>query len=127
VGYCADVVFPDVEGGMLRPEELGAVVDENGEPIQVIDVEPVIVSPEIATTVVEAVIANAPAPVVVSELESEEPTLTARIMSLVERYGAAQILEASGGSIPQTEEEFATVLGVLEVDSDGEVDESGSE
>lgn len=33
VGYCADVVFPDVIGGMLRPEELGADVDEGGEPV----------------------------------------------------------------------------------------------
>jgi hypothetical protein len=33
VGYCADVVFPDVIGGMSRPEELGADVDEGGEPV----------------------------------------------------------------------------------------------
>lgn len=33
IGYCADVVFPDVAGGMLRPEELGAEVDEGGEPM----------------------------------------------------------------------------------------------
>ena len=32
VGYCADVVFPDITGGMYRPEELGAIVNEEGEP-----------------------------------------------------------------------------------------------
>lgn len=30
VGYCADVLFPDVIGGMYRPEEFGAVVDADG-------------------------------------------------------------------------------------------------
>ena len=33
VGYCADVVFPDVVGGLYRPEELGAEVDAEGEPV----------------------------------------------------------------------------------------------
>jgi len=33
VGYCADVVFPDVVGGLYRPEELGAEVDADGEPV----------------------------------------------------------------------------------------------
>ena len=34
VGYCADVVFPDVLGGLMRPEELGAEVDAEGQPIE---------------------------------------------------------------------------------------------
>jgi hypothetical protein len=33
VGYCADILFPDVTGGMYRPEEMGAVVDADGEPV----------------------------------------------------------------------------------------------
>jgi len=33
VGYCADIVFPDIGGGLYRPEELGANVNENGEPV----------------------------------------------------------------------------------------------
>ena len=31
VGYCADVLFPDVTGGAYRPEEMGADVDANGD------------------------------------------------------------------------------------------------
>ena len=34
IGYCADAVFPDVTGGMLRPEELGADVNAEGTPIE---------------------------------------------------------------------------------------------
>jgi hypothetical protein len=34
IGYCADIVFPDVIGGMLRPEELGATVNIEGEVIE---------------------------------------------------------------------------------------------
>jgi len=35
VGYCADVAFPDVIGGLMRPEELGAEVNAEGQPIEV--------------------------------------------------------------------------------------------
>lgn len=34
IGYCADIVFPDVIGGMLRPEELGATVNIEGNVIE---------------------------------------------------------------------------------------------
>lgn len=34
IGYCADIVFPDVIGGMLRPEELGATVSAEGDVIE---------------------------------------------------------------------------------------------
>lgn len=34
IGYCADIVFPDVIGGMLRPEELGATVNAEGDVIE---------------------------------------------------------------------------------------------
>jgi len=36
VGYCADVVFPDVLGGLMRPEELGAEVNAEGAPIEAV-------------------------------------------------------------------------------------------
>lgn len=34
IGYCADVVFPDVIGGMIRPDDLGAEIGVEGEPIK---------------------------------------------------------------------------------------------
>ena len=37
VGFCADVVFPDVIGGMKRTDELGANLDQEGE---IIDDDP---------------------------------------------------------------------------------------
>ena len=36
VGYCADVVFPDVLGGLMRLEELGADVNAEGQPIEAV-------------------------------------------------------------------------------------------
>jgi len=35
IGYCADVLFPDVTGGMYRPEELGTEVNEDGAPVTI--------------------------------------------------------------------------------------------
>jgi hypothetical protein len=43
IGYCADIVFPDVIGGMLRPEELGATVSADGD---IIESTATIVEPE---------------------------------------------------------------------------------
>lgn len=33
IGYCCDVLFPDLTGGCMRPEEFGAIVNEEGSPI----------------------------------------------------------------------------------------------
>lgn len=35
IGFCADVVFPDVIGGMRRSDEMGAPITEDGEVITV--------------------------------------------------------------------------------------------
>lgn len=52
VGYCADVVFPDVIGGMLRPEELGATINADGHIIE--GVATTIVEPEGAKDIPES-------------------------------------------------------------------------
>jgi hypothetical protein len=93
VGYVADIVFPDVIGGMYRPEELGAVVDASGE--QVVEAEVVdVVTPD-----------PTPAPPAI-----QAPTLN----DLIEQYGAEAILTANKGSIPATDAELLNVQHLLE-------------
>ena len=86
IGFCSDVVFPDVSGGLRSSIHYGAVVDEAGN---VVDVTPVPVS----------------APVSVSK------TLT--LQDLLNLYPAEQIMDANGGKIPASDAEVEAVFLVL--------------
>lgn len=93
IGYVADIVFPDVIGGMYRPEELGAFVNSDGE--QVIEAEVV------------------PAPVIEQPkqpAQGKAPTL----QELIEKYGAEAIMTANEGRIPGTVDELVDVEHKLE-------------
>lgn len=94
IGFAADVVCPDLGGGMYRPEELGAVVDAEGEPIQaeVVTVNNVNMQP--AT-------------------ESVPSSTQISLQALTERFGAAAILAANEGHIPQTDAELAAIAAKL--------------
>ncbi len=93
IGFAADVVCPDLGGGMYRPEELGAVVDAEGEPIQAQVV-----------TVTEPV----------SEPTQSAPATTQiSLQALTERFGAQAILAANEGRIPQTDAELAAIAAKL--------------
>ena len=84
IGFCADVVFPDVIGGLKRADEFGADISPNGE---VIDG-----SWEIRVTT--------------------QPKAT--LEELIERHGAEAILNANDGIIPATADDIARVAYILE-------------
>ena len=90
VGFCADVVFPDVLGGMKRADEMGAAVTEEGDVI------------EVTWTPVE------------TESAPSVPELT----DLLAQYGAEAIMAANDGKIPGTDAEIAGVAAKLEADND---------
>ncbi len=81
VGFCIDVVFPDVIGGLKRADELGADLTPEGDVIQG------------QFTVVQP----SPVPAPVSHITLDE---------LVSTYGAEAVMSASGGTIPGTQEQI---------------------
>lgn len=96
IGFCADVVFPDVTG-MKRADEYGADLTPDGDVIEgswSVTVE----RPTAAST------ASAPS------VEAVSPTLTPLTLNdLVSRYGAEAIMGANEGRIPGTDEELQAV------------------
>lgn len=90
VGFCADVVFPDVLGGMRRADELGANIGPNGD-----------------------VIEGVWAPIV----NDTSVPIKATLADVVERYGADAVMAAYGGLIPGTEDEVAAIAEKLEAAS----------
>jgi len=91
VGFCADVVFPDVIGGMKRTDELGADLDQGGEIVQD-DEDP-------WNTV--------------SMSTPPEPQPKIDMGYLVDNWGVDKIVEVFGGKIPQTQIEIEGVCGML--------------
>ena len=84
IGFCIDVLFPDITGGMKRADELGAGVNETGD-------------------VIEGQW-SAPAP-------AAAPAIT--LESLVERHGAEAVMNANGGTIPGTQEDVERIAKTL--------------
>lgn len=89
VGYCIDVAFPDVIGGMKRADEFGANLDSDGN-------------------VIEGQWKPAPAPAPVQV----PPQIT--LQMLVDGYGAEAVMAANGGQIPVTPDEIATTAATLD-------------
>jgi hypothetical protein len=87
IGFCADVVFPDLLGGLKRADEFDAPIDDRGN----------VIEGEWSVT------AAAP----------DVPAIPPTLDQLVERYGVERVLEANGGTIPGTDEELAAVAGKL--------------
>lgn len=84
IGFCADVVFPDVIGGMKRSDEMGATITPEGD-------------------VIEGQWSN----------YTEQPKANL-LEILVAQYGVDAILVANDGKIPASDEELATVAERLE-------------
>jgi len=93
VGYCADVVFPDVLGGLKRADEFGAELDIAGN---VVDGQWSAV-PTPTMTVLQP--AAAPAPITLQQL--------------VDQFGAEAIMAANNGQIPATQDELDDVALAL--------------
>jgi len=90
IGFVADVVFPDILGGLKRADEFGAVINTQGD---VIDVAP------------------SPPP---QPEHAFIPQQAWSLEQLVDRHGAEAVMSAAGGIIPATEEELAEVAEKLE-------------
>ena len=100
VGFVADVVFPDVTGGMKRADEYGADLTPQGDVIEGSWREVEAAQPVAAA----APVGEAPAPQV-------EQAIT--LSDLVTRFGAEAVMAANEGQIPGTEAEVAEVAGKL--------------
>ncbi len=98
IGFCADVVFPDVLGGMRRADELGANISPGGDVIE-----------GSWATVVES---ETPPPKIVAE-----PKIT--LSDIVDRYGAEAVMAVNSGLIPGTDDEVAMVAAKLEASNAG--------
>ncbi len=101
IGFVADVVFPDLTGGMKRADEYGADLTPDGDVIE----GSWRVAPSQAP---EAEPAAEAAPTI------EAPTSTVSLNDLVARYGAEAIMAANDGRIPGTDEELQVVAAALE-------------
>lgn len=97
IGFCADVVFPDVMGGLKRADELGADLTPDGE---VIEGSWTTVSP---TSTGRAQPAPSTTPV----------DVTKELDKLIQKWGAEQVLVAGEGKIPSTLEEIQAVTIIL--------------
>jgi hypothetical protein len=92
VGYCIDVVFPDVIGGMKRSDELGAEITPEGDIWKQTVVENNVI-------VVEEK----------SEPEPEKETIPQygwTLQDLLERIPDTDIMEVNDGQFPVTEEQI---------------------
>jgi len=89
IGYAADVVFPDVIGGMKRADEFGAAISPEGDVI--------------ATTWTVQPTQTPPAP--------SQTQIT--LQQLVDVYGAEKVFEAAGNKLPGTNEEVQAVAAKL--------------
>ena len=90
IGFCADVVFPDIGGGMKRTDELAPIVNQEGEPVHEDPWN------------------------VVSTSTPPEPTEPRIDMGyLVDNWGVDLILKVNGGNIPSTQADIEWVCTLL--------------
>ena len=90
-GFCADVVFGDLGGGMKRTDELATVVNQEGEPVQADPWNVVSMS-------------TPPGP--------PEPRIDMGF--LVDNWGVDLVLEVNGGKVPSDQDEIKTLLETLQ-------------
>lgn len=93
IGFCADVVFPDVMGGLKRADELGADLTPDGKII------------EGSWTTMPTSTGRTQSPPAVD--------VTKELDKLIQKWGAEQVLVAGEGKIPSTLEEIQAVTIIL--------------
>lgn len=98
IGFAADIVFPDVLGGLKRSDELGADIDTAGN---VVDAT--------WTPVASGPIGVPGNGAVVMNTARTGPTL----QELVTQFGPEAVMNANGGRIPATDDEVAAVAVAL--------------
>ncbi len=108
IGFAADVVFPDVIGGMKRADEYGADLTPGGDVIEGSwSTVPCQTTPTVEPAGTEPVNPHDNA-----QHTGWQPTNT--LTWLLDRYGAEAIMAANSGKIPGTDEELQAVAAVLE-------------
>lgn len=100
-GYCIDVVFSDVCGGMKRADEFGANIDFAGNVV------------DATWTPVTSAPAAPVAPVVVNLNTAAAVVMTVSLQDLVSQFGPEAVMGANGGRIPASDEEVAAVAVAL--------------
>jgi hypothetical protein len=136
IGYVADVLFPDVLGGLHRADEFGAPIDASGDVVRQSDGEAdcgALVDPWASQPAqpLWPAAAGAGGPAgeadedAVAEAPATAPTPPAppvpaptRLDDLVDLYGADDVLTAAGGTIPATEDDVAAVAERLRAGSE---------
>ena len=98
IGFCADVVFPDVTGGMKRADEYGADLTPEGDVIE--GTWSAVPCPPAAAAAPTVEAPPAPAPAV-------------SLGDLVTQFGAEAIMQANDGRIPGTDAELLSVAAAL--------------
>lgn len=93
IGFCIDVVFPDVTGGMKRSDEFDAAISPDGEVIA-------------TTWTVEE-----KKPEATKAVWQGHPSI--QLKDLVEKYGATEVLAASNNTLPSTSEEVQALAAKL--------------
>lgn len=92
VGYCIDVLFPDITGGMKRADEFGAAISPEGDVIATIwTVQP----------------------------QTPQPQTSLTLQNLVDAYGAEKVLTANDGKIPGSPAEVQAVAAKLNGGANG--------
>ena len=109
IGYCADIVFPDLIGGMYRPEELGARVDDSGDVIEGTVVE---TAPRKPAEPKPAEKATEPEPETAEIAVQGDDTPT--LADLVARYGVEAIMAANNNTPPATDDDLRRIRDELE-------------
>lgn len=107
IGFCADIVFPDVLGGLKRADELGADLTADGNIIEG--------SWKQVGSQPQATIAN---PGHATGLQSGgvgQVDPATRLNDLVTTYGAEAVMKANGGRIPATNDDLDRVERELEI------------
>lgn len=102
IGFCADVVFPDVLGGLKRADEFGANIDAQGN---VIEGE--------WTTAAGTGTAPDAASVAMHAGDDSHRTETITLERLLEQFTAEQIMAVNNGRIPETQEEIELAAVML--------------
>jgi hypothetical protein len=91
IGFCADVVFPDVIAGMKFADQYGADLTPEGDIIE----------------------GSWSTPPVTNGNHAAVPEWQADLQWLLDQFGADAVLEANGGKIPATAEEVTAVRSQL--------------
>lgn len=123
IGYCADVVFPDVIGGMKRIDEMGAditpegnvwpaVVEVKPKPQPVVKVATLNNKPQVIE-VKSVQVAPEPIAPVVSPPTDEIPQYGFTLQKLLESATDSDVLEVMSGEFPVTPEQINTAAHLL--------------